>query len=246
MLNGREHRLVANEGTHHLHGGRLGFGKRLWRVVDVEHPKRVRLALHVRRPGKKAIRAIWMSLSNTSSRGSTFEVRFECLADEDTPFSPTFHPYFNMPQESQLLIHGDAYLPVRSEEVIPTGEVYGVAGKPFDFLSAAPRRPVRGLRPLLGAQSSQRVRRKVAAIERHHATIRPNQPGLQFYGGQYPPELGGICLEPQGLPNAVNVPPFSVDHRKSGTLWQTTFRYQLSDRAGFRYRGWSPTARSSR
>ena len=32
-LDGRRYRLPANDGPHHLHGGPLGFGKRIWTAV---------------------------------------------------------------------------------------------------------------------------------------------------------------------------------------------------------------------
>src|SRR5690606_29044028 len=31
-LDGRDHQVTANEGRNHLHGGALGFGRRLWQV----------------------------------------------------------------------------------------------------------------------------------------------------------------------------------------------------------------------
>ena len=46
-LDGRTHQVTTNEGANHLHGGALGFGKRVWRVLDVSerHDRRVLLGL---------------------------------------------------------------------------------------------------------------------------------------------------------------------------------------------------------
>jgi aldose 1-epimerase len=46
-LDGRTHQVTTNEGANHLHGGALGFGKRVWRVLDVSerHDRRVLLEL---------------------------------------------------------------------------------------------------------------------------------------------------------------------------------------------------------
>jgi len=41
-------RLTANEGGNHLHGGALGFGKRLWRVLDCSRSHRRALRLGYR------------------------------------------------------------------------------------------------------------------------------------------------------------------------------------------------------
>ena len=35
-LDGREYQVTCNEGVNHLHGGALGFGKRLWRVLRLD------------------------------------------------------------------------------------------------------------------------------------------------------------------------------------------------------------------
>src|SRR5690349_15004255 len=44
-LKGRKYRLTANDGPNQLHGGRLGFGKRLWRVLGLQNAPRHRLLL---------------------------------------------------------------------------------------------------------------------------------------------------------------------------------------------------------
>jgi aldose 1-epimerase len=240
VLKGREHRLAANDGVHQLHGGRLGFGKRLWRIVDHDGANRLQLALHSP-AGEEGYPGNLEATAEYVIDGPELRVRFECLADEDTPFAPTFHLYFNVRPESRLLIHGDAYLPVRDTEMIPTGEVIQVGGSPFDFRTPRFITPdsVREQHPQLRLAGGYdhcwvlNPRRECDAKLRISnaimLTIRSDCPGLQFYGGQHSAALGGVCLEPQGLPNAVNVPSFPSIIVKSGTLWSTTFRYQLSD-----------------
>ncbi len=48
-LDGKVHEVTANEGVNHLHGGALGFGKRVWRVLDFTETRRVVLGLHFAR-----------------------------------------------------------------------------------------------------------------------------------------------------------------------------------------------------
>src|SRR5687767_10849366 len=44
-LDGVTHQVTANEGANHLHGGALGFSKRLWRVLELRHDHAL-LGLH--------------------------------------------------------------------------------------------------------------------------------------------------------------------------------------------------------
>ena len=48
--------VTANEGVNHLHGGALGFGKRVWRVLDVsERPGLPRGARATARPTARKV-----------------------------------------------------------------------------------------------------------------------------------------------------------------------------------------------
>ena len=44
-LDGATHQVTANEGANHLHGGALGFGKRVWRVLDMTESEAPRVVL---------------------------------------------------------------------------------------------------------------------------------------------------------------------------------------------------------
>jgi aldose 1-epimerase len=38
-IDGRESRITANEGVNHLHGGAVGFGKRLWSIDEARRAR---------------------------------------------------------------------------------------------------------------------------------------------------------------------------------------------------------------
>jgi aldose 1-epimerase len=63
-------------------------------------------------------------------------------------------------------------------------------------------------------------------------TICSDRPGIQFYGGQHLPAahpgLCGICLEPEGLPNAVNEPSFPTCILDAGSTYHSTFSYRFA------------------
>src|SRR5690606_23801382 len=131
-LDGREHELAANEGRNHLHGGRLGFGRRLWEVLEHRRDELV-LGLHSPDgeggyPGSLDVRATYRI------EGDRLRLCFEASSDAPTPFNPTHHPYFNLagdpmvPASAQVLqVPVEGFLPV-SDELIPLGDVAPVAG----------------------------------------------------------------------------------------------------------------------
>jgi aldose 1-epimerase len=67
-------------------------------------------------------------------------------------------------------------------------------------------------------------------------TLRSDRPGIQFYGGQHlraeHPALNGVCLEPQGFPNAVNEPSFPRCILMPGEVFASTFVYRFEGMSG--------------
>lgn len=222
---GRTYRLSINEGRHHLHGGIGGFGRRLWRV-DEQDAGRVRLASTFEYgedgyPGRLEVSAEFRV------HGTTLHLEYTARCDAATPFDPTYHPYFNLagdpavPAAEHLLrVPADRYLPVDAE-LIPLGETARVDGTPFDF-----RRPVTPARNTDVAHPQIRAGKGYdhclvlagdadcsAELYSPHSGVAmrvlSDAPALVFYEGQildaHHPHLGrGVCLEPQGFPDAPN------------------------------------------
>jgi aldose 1-epimerase len=248
-LDGQVHALSANEGRNHLHGGVLGFGRRIWTVE--EHQPDV-LVLRLRSPageegypGNVEVRATYRIAD------SGLQLRFEASADAPTPFNPTHHPYFNLageaavPAAAQVLqVPVAGVLPV-DQELIPLGEVQPAAGTPFDFAAAATLDARRDdtdpqLR-IAGGYDHCLVleprRTHAAALYSPHSGVAMridcDAPALQLYGGQalarQHPGLGdGICLEPQDYPDAPNQPGFPQAILRPGTRYLREIVYRFA------------------
>lgn len=116
-LDGRQHRISANEGRHHLHGGMLGFGRRLWTVEAHEQDL---LALRYRSPAGEEGYPGNLEVSATYRlHGAHLQLDFEATTDAPTPFNPTHHPYFNLAGDPAvaasaqwLQVPASGYLPV--------------------------------------------------------------------------------------------------------------------------------------
>jgi aldose 1-epimerase len=249
-VDGRESRVTANEGVNHLHGGALGFGKRLWRIDDARED---RLVLTYRSPaGEEGYPASMDVTATYTVSMDTLTIILAAGSDAPTPVNLTYHPYFNLAADKAgsatahwLRIPAAHYLPVR-EGLIPTGEIAPVAGTPFDFRAgrvlAPPHLDSHAQLQLAGGYDHCWVLSKDAdcacelqSPERDFAmTMLGTGPGLQFYNGQYlaraHPSLGsGLILEPQGFPNAPNEPKFPPAIVRPGEMYRAELAYRFRE-----------------
>jgi aldose 1-epimerase len=246
-LDGMTHALSANEGANHLHGGHLGFGKRLWRVLESPGGD-TRIVLGLTSPdGEEGYPGTVDATAELDVSPNRLSVALTARTSAPTPVNLTYHPYFNVAGahvpavNQQLRIPASHYLPVKAG-LIPTGELAPVAGTPFDFRHA--RRlepPAIGAHPQLelaggydhcwvldaGADCACELSCRDLAL-----MMRGSGPGLQFYNGQFlskpHPALGsGVILEPQGLPDAPNEPRFPSSILRPGETYRATLEYEL-------------------
>jgi aldose 1-epimerase len=245
-LDGREHVVTANEGANHLHGGLVGFGKRVWRIVDAGDD---RATLAYRSPaGEEGYPGTLDATISYELAADTLRISLSAVTDAPTPVNLTYHPYFNInthepATDMQLRIPAAHYLPVRSG-LIPTGERALVAGTPFDFRTTrrlAP--PVLATHEQLGYgggydhcwvldAAADCACELTSASGDATLVMSGSGPGLQFYNGQFlsraHPSLGsGVILEPQGLPNAPNEPDFPDSVVRPGETWRARIEYRL-------------------
>lgn len=247
LIDGREHRLAANEGENHLHGGVLGFGKRLWSVVAADSS---RATLVYRSPdGEEGYPGNLDATIEYEIGPGSLAITFTAVSDAPTPINLTYHPYFNInagataATDQRLRIPAAYYLPVGAG-LIPTGEKAPVEGTPFDFrdsrrlappsLDSHPQLPGGGGYDHCWVLSPDAD----CACELTSATgdltlsLLGSGPGLQFYNGQFlsraHPTIGsGVILEPQGLPNAPNEPRFPDAILRPGHRYRATLEYRL-------------------
>jgi aldose 1-epimerase len=229
-LDGRKHRLSANEGRNHLHGGRRGFDRRPWRALSVRDDG---LVLHLRSPaGEEGYPGRVDVQASFTLSTDALALHLEGTSDAPTPLALTQHVYFNLAGSGTILDH---VLEVFSERIVvvddallPTGELAGVAGTVFDFRSPARiGERIEALRatPAGGYDVCYALDKPpgtlgLAARLREPGSGRvlellTSEPGLQLYtgnrldglagkGGRPIERFGGVCLEAQHFPDAVN------------------------------------------
>ncbi len=141
-LNGVRYPLAANNGVNHLHGGIVGFHKRVW-TAEAAGDDFVTLALdspdgEEGYPGDLAVRVTY----RLAEDGLAIEYR--ARAEQDTLCNLTNHAYFNLsghdsgPVTDQTIqIFAGRYTPTDAGS-IPTGEIAPVDGTPMDLRQPLP------------------------------------------------------------------------------------------------------------
>jgi aldose 1-epimerase len=231
-LDGTHYKLTANNGPNTLHGGDVGFGKYVWKVLGSGGGRNtyVKLGHHSPAgingfPGNLDITALLSVYDNTLT------LAYQATTDAPTPINFTWHPYFNISgdpgreiDEQRLMVDASHYLPVNDARV-PTGEIAPVAGTAFDFRKArSVRVPPPASNPqikltggfdhcwVLDKRSDSRTGPVAAELfspaSGVRMAVRTNLPGLQMYGAYHLkmayPGWHAICLEPENFPDAPN------------------------------------------
>jgi aldose 1-epimerase len=231
-LDGKQFKLTANNPPNTLHGGEIGFGKYIWKVLGSGGGKNtyVKLGHHSPAgingfPGNLDITALISVYENTLT------LAYEATTDAPTPINLTWHPYFTLSgdprdsiDEQRLTIAASHYLPVNGSRV-PTGEIAPVAGTPFDFRkpkmlrvpppSSHPQIAItRGydhcwvLDPPPSGTGAPVAAELYAPSSGVRMQVKTNLPGLQVYDASHFRTVyrkwHGICLEPENFPDAPN------------------------------------------
>src|SRR5687768_4208894 len=96
-LEGKQYKLTANNGPNTLHGGDMGFGKYVWKVLGSGGGKNTYVKLGHRSeagingfPGNLDVTALISIFENTLT------LAFQATTDAPTPISLTWHPYFTL------------------------------------------------------------------------------------------------------------------------------------------------------
>jgi len=248
-LDGHTHQVTANEGVNHLHGGTLGFGKRVWRVLDVSEKEFPRVVLGYRSPDREEGYPGNLDAEvELTVKPQVLSIALSARTDAPTPVNLTYHPYFNLGGVNQdatdqwLRIPAARYLPV-VQGLIPTGDIASVESSAFEFRDSRRLRP-----PMLSADPQLELAGgydhcwvldadaycacELASPNRDVTLTMTGGPGLQFYNGQFlartHPTLGsGVILEPQGFPNAPNEPKFPSAILRPGKTYRAVFEYRL-------------------
>jgi len=257
-LDGKTYTLATNNDENHLHGGLKGFDKVLWNAEMVETDdgagvKFTRTSADGEEgyPGNLRVTALY-SLSGTNE----FKVEFTATTDAPTVVNLAHHTYWNLRGPAagdvlghKLMLDADKYTPVDAG-LIPTGELVAVAGTPMDFTEAKPiGRDIAKVEGgydhnfILNGYEPGKVRLAARVVEPTTGRvmeIRTDQPGIQFYSGNFLDgsiagkggvkyeKHFGLCLETQHYPDSPNQPDFPSVTLKPGETYKHVMIHTFS------------------
>lgn len=194
-LNGKEYPLAANDGPNSLHGGTLGFDKRVWTVEGLTDNS-VTLSLtspdmQEGYPGTLEVRAAY-ALGNGALR-----IDYWARSDKDTVCNLTNHTYFNLSGHGSGSVEGqyirlDAarYTPAAPGS-IPTGEIAPVEGTPMDL---------RRLQPIGEHIDDEFDQLKMAGGYDHNWVVDGWDGALRPFGTAWSPDTGIAMTASSTLP----------------------------------------------
>ncbi len=141
-LEGKEYSLALNNNNkHHLHGGKKGFDKVLWKGDIAKSADGPAVKFHYRSPdGEEGYPGdLLCEVTYTLTDKNELKIEYSANTDKPTPVNLTNHSYFNLLGIKggdilghELMIPGDKYTPADGD-LIPTGKIEKVKGTPFDF-----------------------------------------------------------------------------------------------------------------
>ena len=266
-LNGKKHTLFANDGDNTLHGGNgRSFDKVLWKVVDEKRTDDFESLTfrYVSPDGEEGFPGtVTADVEYRLTADNALRITYEATTDKASPVSLTNHAYFNLSGagsrtvlDHEIMLDAPEYTPV-DDGLIPTGEIAPVEGTPLDFTASA----VIGARidqltdtPTIGydhnfvLSEAEKGQVRTAAVLKdpesgRTLTVRTDQPGIQFYsgnflkdqkgkGGKAYPYRSAVCLETQNFPDAIHHDNFPKVVLQPGETYRHVQVYQFGNATG--------------
>jgi len=233
-LEGKNYSLAVNNGPNHLHGGLVGYDRRLFAAEVIQESEKVGVKLSYLSPDMEEGYPGNLKVTCTYSLNNNNELTIEYGAETDqtTIVNLTNHTYFNLTGGKEQILNHELQLPAKSFTLniasIPTGEILPVEGTVNDFLTSKKlSKDITGLEDgydlnfvldnndgslvYAGCLTEETSGRKVE--------VYTTQPGIQLYTGYWIPEMiidgqkkfgrySGVALETQHYPDAINKPHF--------------------------------------
>lgn len=141
VLDGTTHKITANSGKNHIHGGNSGFDEKLWSPSTRTLPDGVALDLtYVSPAGEEGFPGtLTCKVTYTLNNDNSLAIDYHATTDAPTVLNLTNHSYFNLAGEGQstaldheLTIPAETYT-ATDGNLIPTGEISSLLGTPLDF-----------------------------------------------------------------------------------------------------------------
>jgi aldose 1-epimerase len=233
-MDGKEYKISPNSGKHHLHGGKIGFNKVVWKAEPFENQgsKGVVFKYFSKDgeegfPGNLDVRVTYTLTDDDDE----LKIEYAAVTDKKTIVNLTNHSYFNLAGHNsgsvlshKMQINSDT-ITESDNDLIPTGKFLKVANTAFDFSKQKTIGQDIGkldngydINYVLVKQSPKEISFAAKVVEPKSGRVMEictTEPGIQFYTGNF---LNGVkgkggsiynkqtafCLETQCYPDSPN------------------------------------------
>lgn len=246
LLNDKEILLTKNHGQHQLHGGKEGFGQKLWKMKKRTNGDFPTITFEYASqngeenfPGVLVVEVTYML-----TESNQVIVEYNAFSTDDTIVNLTQHSYFNLEGHqhtisNQTLFINSTKMLETDENNIPTGLFLNVANCPFDF--SEEKKCPQSIDNTFVLNEKNRIAASLYSKQNQlKMSVFTNQPGVHIYVGgncfgqikgkeetDYH-SLSGICFETQHYPDSPNHAHFPSITLKKGEQYyhQTIFTFE--------------------
>ena len=255
-IDGTKYQLNCNDGKNHLHGGNIGFDKKIWNSKEIENGVELNYISEdgeENYPGQLDVKVTYTLKENS------LVINYKATTNKTTICNLTNHTYFNLNGYGNILQHQVQiladYFTENNQESIPTGKIIPVENTPMDFrnpqyIEKDINNEYYQIKYAKGFDNNWVLNnyngeiRKIATayseLSGIELEVSTDLPGIQFYSGNFldGAENGknnipiknhsGFCLECQYFPDAFNHKNFPQPVLKKGEVYNKTIEYKFN------------------
>lgn len=248
-LNGKSYETPKNNGNNTLHGGRMGFDRKVWSAKPTARGVIMSLVSPDGDMGFPGKLTVSVDFELRRQKGApALSIAYTAQCDQPTVINFTNHSYFNLADDASTpvfddiaRIDADKYTPTDARG-IPTGAIEPVEGTPFDFRQAhaigksIPERGYDNNFVLRDHKASAAIADVSDPVSGREVQVFTDEPGLQLYVPKFPgpppnvsapPRRGtqAFTLETQHFPDSPNQPSFPTTTLMPGSTFHSTTTY---------------------
>lgn len=229
-----EYLLANNLGNDNLHGGKEGFDKKVWQLIeqstDAENPF---IILQYSSPdGEEGFPGEVVTKVKYTLEYNELKTEITAITSSDTIYNPTQHTYFNLNENTTSIenhivqLQATSYLE-QDADFCPTGKIVDIKNTIYDF--SIPKQIDKEWDVTLGYDQSFVVKNNEGLLQRVASCytndnnielqVFSNMPIVHFYTGRWIPNVNGksnvaykaysgLCFETQYHPDGINIPNF--------------------------------------
>ena len=252
-IDGKTYQVPDDRGKNSLHGGNVGFDKKVWDILPTIDPsltlQYVSPAGEQGFPGKLTIQ---LTFKLTDDNELILDYKAE--TDEATAINLTHHGYFNLAADGGSVAEHIHHMPAsyyleQDEDFVVTGNLIPVQGTVHNFLAA--KKIGENWNATTGYDQTFVLDKEAGELTLASETweetsglklsVYTTEPVAHFYtaisldvkngkGGKHYEASGAFCVETQHHPNGINIESFPTTVLKPGETYKQTTIYKVEHR----------------